>query len=360
MLAYRRQGQHGEPPPRLELQTVEYPERGRLRSAIWLLRREPLGVLNAHERMAEAARALVNEREFDVAHVAGWPLAGINPALAPLPAILTTLDAWYVNYAARRDAASLLLKPLYASEVRRIARFEAKEYRSFHSVVVVSEDDAAALRRLDTAIPVTAVPNGVDTKRFAPGKPGQQDPGLVVMTGAMHWAPNVAAARFLVESVLPRLRDRLPDVRVAIVGRSPAPEVTGLGREDGVLVTGEVPTVTDWLHRASAYACPMVNGTGIKNKLLEAMACGSPCVATPLACQGLTVTSGRELLVAEDADAFAGSLADVLTDRALAEGLGATAREHVVTHHAWGSVGATYERLLEDAIAGARAAPFGG
>ena len=355
VLAYHRIGQEADGSTPFELRLLDYPERGRVRSAAsWLTRGEPLGAINAHRRMADAARAVVAEREFDVAHVVGWPLAGIRPALEPLPAVLTTFDAWHLNYAARRDGAARALKPLYASETRRVARFEARKYRSYSSVVVVSEDDAAALHRLDPDIPAVPVPNGVDTVEFSPGD-DERDPELVVMTGAMHWPPNVAAARVLVEDVLPRLRERLPKSRVAIVGRSPAEEVTKLARTDRVLVTGEVPSVVGWLRRGGAYACPMVNGTGIKNKLLEAMAAGCACVATPIACQGLTVTSGRELLVAEGADAVAESLAAVLTDRALADRLGAAARDHVIAHHAWESVAAAYEQLLGEAIEAGRA-----
>ena len=351
VLAYRRERQHGDPPPGVELQLIDYPELGLFASgARWLARSQPLGVITGERAIARAARSLVAEREFDVAHVAGWPLAGIRPALQPLPAILTTLDAWHVNYAARRDAASRLARPALAQEVRRIARFEASSYRTFDSVVVVSNEDAAALRRLDPAVRVHTVPNGVDTERFSPGPPESREPSLVVMTGAMHWAPNVAAARYLVESVLPALRKRVPHARVALVGRDPTSELVELGEEKGVVVTGEVPEMTGWLQRADAYACPMVNGTGIKNKLLEAMACACACVATPIACQGLDVESGREIVIAEDTEAFAAALAEVMADGDLARRLGAAARDRVVADHGWDAVVDTYETLLSRAI----------
>lgn len=359
MLAHRRPEQYGEGPPGVELQTIELPSRRRIRVGIeWLGNRRPLGAAHGTEEMASAVRAVLAQRSFDVAHVIGWPLAELSGLLSPLPAVLTTFDAWHLNYTARVDTSRALARPLLREEARRIARFEAQAYAPYRSVIVVSEEDGRALRELNPALAIEVISNGVDGERFAPRPDVVPEPGLVVFTGAMHWAPNVAAARLLAREVLPRLRARRPEAHLAIVGRSPSEEVIELGAEEGVEVVGEVPDIAEWLARASAYACPMVSGTGIKNKLLEAMACECACIATPLACQGIHVADGRELMIGESAEELAGALARVLADDALRSRLGEAARKHVLRHHTWTAVTDAYERLFESALeAGKRSAP---
>ena len=118
-------------------------------------------------------------------------------------------------------------------------------------------------------------------------------PGRIVFTGAMNYPPNIVAADFLARLLLPRVRTVRPDTQLVIVGREPDPRVLGLAALDGVDVTGAVDDIRPWLQSAQVFVCPMLSGTGIKNKLLEAMASGLPCVATPLALQGLNVSAGQ-------------------------------------------------------------------
>lgn len=298
--------------------------------------------------MSAAVRRLLADRDFDVAHVSGPGLAGVASALGSVPAVLSTLDAWHLNAAADVRLAGPLMRPLMALEERNVRRFGATAYRPYERLVVVSEADAVALRELDAKLEVEVIPNGVDFDLLAPNPSTSRDPRLVVFTGAMSWSPNVEAASYLAREILPALRRRVPDARVAIVGRNPSREVQALAALDGVEVTGEVDDIRSWLWRAGAFACSMVSGTGIKNKLLEALACGAPAVVTRLSCQGLEVEVGRDLLVATDTERFAAELARVLTDPELSARLGANGRAAMVAAHGWGRVAEAYERIYSE------------
>jgi glycosyltransferase involved in cell wall biosynthesis len=322
-----------------------------------IARRRPLRADTLAARMREPVLRRIRDFDPDVVHVTSGRLAGLGELLAGRPAVLAALDAAHRNVEARASAAHGLRRALLRGECRRVRRFEATDYGRFRRVVVVTDGDRNALLEASPDLEVVVIPNGVDAEHFAPDGSTARDPGLIVMTGAMHYPPNVEAARFLVDRVLPRVRRRVPGARVAIVGRAPAPEVRALGSVAGVEVTGEVPDLRPWLARGAVYACPMLGGTGIKNKLLEAMASGIACVATPLAASGLSATPGRDLVVAEGEDAFADELVRVLGDAGLASRLGTAGRDAVRSEHGWGAVARAYEQVYRDVVASVAGAP---
>jgi glycosyltransferase involved in cell wall biosynthesis len=354
VLAPRWPDQDGPAPDGVELVLIAAPPlgfAGRVRDrARSVARRQPVDVVRLTGMMAVAVRDLLSRRRFDVAHVGLGELAGIAGTLGSLPAVLAPLDAWTLNAAAAAAAATGGRRRWLEWQERLIARHVAQAYRPFASVVLVSREDAAETLRHDPTLPTAVIPNGVDADHFSPDPSVRREHGLIVFTGVLETPANVRAAAELATAVLPAVRRRVPDARVALVGRAPTAAVRALS-SDRVTVVGDVPDLRPWLLRAGVFACPMATGTGIKNKLLEAMACGTPCVATPLASRGLVSDDGRALLPAEPGSPFADAVARVLLDRALADGLGQQARHHVVAHHAWHEVARRYEALYEEAVA---------
>lgn len=355
-LSFQGPDQDGEAPSGVELLRVRAPAWTRSRRASAYARSlvggQPRRAVRLGPPMATEIRSLLAKRAFDVAHVTPGSLAGVAPELGEIPRVLAPLDAWHLNLEADALVAPPYLRPFYRLEARRARRFAAHAYRAFRRVVVVSQEDADALSELDPSLALEVIPNGVDSERFAPDGEVEPDSGHIVFTGAMGWAANVTAARSLALEVLPRVRARRPDAHLSLVGRDPRPEVLALDRVDGVHVTGEVPDVRPWLLRAQVYACPMMSGTGIKNKLLEALACGSPCVATPLSCQGTKLRHDRELIVAADPDETAGAIVRLLEDGALRTRLARAGRDYVVERHSWASVARAFERVYAEAGAG--------
>lgn len=360
VLAYAWPGQDGPAPEGVRLQTVPPPAGGRISG--WLraaVDHRPIEAVKLTRPMADALiRFREREEPFDVAHVSNGEIAGVAPALTGVPAVLAPLDAWDRNVAAQVAAATGLRRRVLIEQARRVRRFVAAAYAPYAHVVLVSEEDARATAAMAPGVRAVAIPNGVDTERFTPGDAAGREPGLIVFTGAMHFAPNVLAARLLVREVLPLVRREHPDARVAIVGRGPLPEVQRLAG-DGVEITGEVPDVRPWLRRAAVFACPMAAGTGVKNKLLEALACGAPAVVTPLASQGIALHDGEHALVAAEAGGLAQAISRVLGDPGLGERLGAAGRSLVEREHGWDAVAHAHERLYSAAIGGRAATGSG-
>jgi glycosyltransferase involved in cell wall biosynthesis len=283
----------------------------------------------------------------DVVHVTYWGLAGLGRVISDVPCVLTTFDAWHLNI----DASLAVAKPLRRASIRaeaaRVRLFEAEEFQRFGRVVVVTEQDKAALLALNPSLRISVIPNGVDAHFFT-GDHATSVPGRMVFTGNMNYPPNVAAANFLVRGLVPLVQAARPDAQAVIVGRNPHPQVVALAARNGVEVTGEVDEIRPWLRAAQVFVCPMLSGTGIKNKLLEAMASELPCVVTPLALQGLDVTAGQHLLVGESADELATHILSVLNDNTLARSLGRAARRYVLASHSWHSVANAYEDVYRN------------
>lgn len=355
VLALRAADQEADSREHNHLRLVPWPEGARLGDAAALVqafvRQRPL---RADAMAALLARPLSEELEAfepDVVHVTSGRLGALGRALTGRRSVLGALDAWHLNVEARALVAAGARRRLLRGEAARVRRFEASEYRRFGRVVVVSEADRAALREVDPMLAVSVIPNGVDARYFAPALSSVRDSSRIVFTGVMSYAPNVLAADFLAREVFPLVRAARPDARLAIVGRKPAPHVRALAELGGVEVTGEVEDLRPWLAGSGAYVCPMVSGTGIKNKLLEAMACGAACVATTLALQGLRVTPGRELLVGTTAQELADGLLRVLGDDECRERLGHAARRYVLREHDWGSVAHAYQDVYRELLA---------
>src|SRR4051794_16828197 len=358
VLAYRWPDQHGDAPGGVELRELAPPELGPGRRAadraVSLARREPTDVPRLGPPMARAVAALRRERTFDVAHVTLGMLAGVAPALAGLPSVLAPLDAWELDVAAEAAAASGPRRVWLALQHRVVVHYTRTAYRPFGRVVLVTADDARATARRDPRVRTAVVPNGVDAERFRPepGRPAERD--RMLFTGDLATAANRAAAPRLAEEILPRVRAVRPDVELMVVGRRPPPAVRALGDRPGVRVVADAPDLQPWLAGAGVYACPLERGTGMKNKLLEAMACAAPAVATPSACRGLDVHDGEHLVVAEGDEAIAGAVGRLLADPVLAGRLGDAARRYVVERHDWAEVARRYEALYAEVIAEAR------
>lgn len=325
------------------------------RQALWLARATVSG---RPMRVDAVASALLPELEQQLDEFAPDVFFGVGFELAALPrlacpSVLTVLDAVHLNVRAQAAAAAGVRRILIDREARRVRRFEATGYGRFDTVVVVSPEDRSALRNLDPHLQVDVIPNGVDTEEYRSIADVAPTPDRLMLHGTMDYEPNVRAAEFFVEDVLPLVRVDHPDAHVVVVGRSPSKRVRTL-EGPHVTVTGEVDEVGTWLASTAVYVCPMVTGTGLKNKLLEAMACERACVATSLALRGLSAEPGRDLLVGESAAELAASISALLGDQARRRALGASARRYVVEHHSWDAVTAEYEAVLSRALASRR------
>jgi polysaccharide biosynthesis protein PslH len=355
LIGYRHPGQAAQAAIEADMRIVPYEKpslAGNARDlALATILRRPLRAERLVSGLREPLREELARFRPDVVHVGPGKLAWLKKELFGLPKVLGVMDTWHLNVDARADAATGLRAALFRADARRIRRFEASEYRGFDRVVVSNEGDLAELSARDPGLPFAIIPIGFDASAYAPDPEAVVDRSQIAFHGAMNYAPNVRAAVFLAREVLPRVREVRSDAHLVLVGRDPAPELRELEALEGVQVTGEVEDMRSWLTGSRVWAGPFLDGTGIKTKLLEAMATDLPCVVTPLGHRGLDdVTSGEQLLVGSTAEELAAHLVRVLEDDALAERIGRTGGDYVRPRYDWPAVGRAYERLYEEVL----------
>lgn len=246
---------------------------------------------------------------------------------------------------------------LYRYEARRLAGYELEIYRRFDRLLVVSEQEKSCFPAADSEHKLLAVSNGVDLDFFRPAESHQANEApTLVFTGMMDYWPNIEGLRWFLESVYPAIRRALPDVRLFVVGGRPTREVLAWRAEPGVIVTGFVDDIREYLHMADVCIAPLRIARGIQNKVLEAMATGKAVVCTPEAFEGVDATSGEDLLVAANAEAFAEQTVELLQDRARAARIAANARRRMEACYAW----ERNLRALDEALSGGDPTHAGG
>jgi glycosyltransferase involved in cell wall biosynthesis len=234
-------------------------------------------------------------------------------------------------------------------ELPRTRRYEAALLRTFARTMVVAATDAAALEALaqpahaSAGRPVVALSNGVDLAYFCPDDTPRQ-PAELVLSGKMSYHANVTAAVYLVQEVLPLAWEKRPDLHLTIAGSAPPPTVQALSGPQ-VTVTGYVPDLRPFVRRAAVAVAPVVYGAGLQYKVLEAMACATPVVATPQTAAPLAARPGEEILVGASAAELAAHIVRLLDDPAAARRIGAAGRAYVERQHDWAIIAARLEEL---------------
>ena len=299
-------------------------------------------------QMQQALDDLASGPPFDIIHVATSQLAGFRFD----PRSVLVLDEHNIEYELYYRTYQLERSPLRRFfswlEYAKFKREEIATWRAASGCAMTSRREAELVQRAVPGAPVAVVPNAVDTDFFAPGS-GPVDPEAIVLTGLMKYRPNVDGAMFFVREILPRILRVRPTATFYVVGGEPAPEVLRLAGPN-VVVTGGVDDVRPYVHKAAVFVVPLRVGSGTRLKVLEGLSMGKAMVSTALGCEGIDVTDGEHLLVADQAAPFAEAVLAVMHDPAMAQGLAERGRALMLERYRWVAAGealeAFYARLM--------------
>ena len=260
---------------------------------------------------------------------------------SPYRKVLDFQDALSLNTRRRMERSHGLLKWVLRYEYKALQRTEQEALQLFDATTIISPADRDAIHQA-----ITLVPNGVDTDYFNQAiKQSSEETFSIVFTGNMSYAPNVDAARWLVKEIMPLVWKQCPSgVNVLIAGADPKPAVKALAGPN-VTVSGRLDDIRTAYASAKIFVAPMRIGSGMQNKLLEAMSMGLPCVTTSLAASPLGATAGEHLLVGDSAIELANQIVKLGTE-ALHDTIAAAGHRFVQEHYAWPAAVAPLEKIL--------------
>lgn len=272
-----------------------------------------------------------------------------------LPVIWDSVDSISLLFRqAMAQSKSMLSRMITGFDLRRTEKYEGWLLRKFDQVLVTSENDKRALLSLnesnDDGPGVRVLPNGVDLKYFTPPEEGERDKKKIVLSGKMSYHANITMALDFVQEIMPLVWETHPDVEVWIVGKDPPQNIIALNQNPNVKITGTVSDIRPYLQNAALAASPISYGAGIQNKVLEAMACGTPVVASQQAISALNVNPGDELLVADDPGAFAKMVISLLDNPERSTEIGMAGRRFVEKNHDWTVVASQLSEVYRYAI----------
>lgn len=283
----------------------------------------------------KAARALQRLVELFPPHVSLFQLVRTGPYLLPgIPGVrvMDFMDCLSSGLKRRSNQSPWWIRWIIKTEAIRLECYEKRLFERFDLKTLISEADRMVFPHPGREA-IQVWPNGVDFDYFAPNALAEKMFD-VVFTGNMQYPPNREAARYLVHEIMPLVWKLKPDCKVVLAGTSPPPAVRDLSGSR-VTVTGWVPDLRPYFHQSKIMVAPMLFGSGLQNKLLEAMSMNLPCLTTPLANNALGATPGKEILLFDEPQQAAEAIINLLDDARRAEDLARAGRQFVLKRFNW-------------------------
>lgn len=300
-------------------------------------------LMNPYSLPAEAV-AHIQRLQPDLLHLEGPYMASLGVhAPAGCATVLSAHDCMALRYQHFARYAPTLRQRLRFRILGNLgARYERRWYPRMDQVVITSPMDAEKLAAMIPGVQPVVIPNGVELPLPSSLPRGAQ---RMIFTGNMSWFPNEDAAAFFVQQVLPQVRRQFPNAEFWIVGSTPSARVQALAAQPGVVVTGMVPTLSEYIGAADVYVSPLRFGAGVKNKILEAMAANVPIVATPISLSGTPLKSGHHLLIAEGPADLAAAVARIFREPQFAAALAQAAMAELQLRYTWEHVANQFDEV---------------
>lgn len=293
----------------------------------------------ASSEMADQVRHETASGQIDLVHMDHLHMAQyVHAVPLDMPVVLREHNVESVIM--RRFAAQSsnpFVKTYAALQARRLHAYEAKICPRFARCVAVTPVDGRTLAQMAPEAHIEVLPDGVDTEWFDPSALSlEPETTRLVTTGDYGWRPTADGLEYFVREIYPHIRRELPDVKLSVVGRRPPDVVARMG--DGVEVLGRVEDVRPEILRGAVFIVPTRIGSGIRLKILEAMALRRPVVSTSIGCEGIEAIPEEHILVADDPRAFAAHVVRLVRDPALAGRLTDAAARLIRERYAWSSI----------------------
>lgn len=297
----------------------------------------------------EAIRKELASEKYDLIHSETFYMMPHLPD-NNIPTLLVEQTIEYLGYESFAKKFPKILKPLLESDIKKIRKWERHYWRACDKLIVMSDDDKEFInKQIKDKKKIGVVANGVDSEWFdqVPRKLTKEP--TILSVGTFKWLPNQEAVDFLVNKVWPDIKKEVEKVKLWIVGNAPTPKVIGYGEKDKQIeVLGRVPDIRDSFKEAHVLVAPVFSGKGTRYKILEAMASGTPVVASKIAVEGLSIKHGQHVLTSNSAKEMANLTVELIKDKKLWEKLSINGKKFVSENFDWKEISQKLDTIYKE------------
>jgi len=308
-----------------------------------------LVIRNQAKDTLEAVKKEIASESYDLIHAETFYMMPHIPD-CKIPVILVEQTIEYLGYESYVKKAPFFLRTLLNIDVKKIRLWEKHYWQKAKRLIVMSEEDRQFItKELVAKEKIDVVANGVDTKWFAEKRCQLANKPTILSVGTFKWLPNIEAVDFLVKKVWPLIKNKIPQANLLIVGNAPTNKVIAYGEADPqIIVAGRIDDIRDAFQSAHVLLAPVFSGKGTRYKILEAMASGTPVVASKIAVEGLSVTDGQDVLTSNNIATLANLTVKVLNDKSLWQTLSRNGKKFVSLNYDWELISKKLDKIYQE------------
>lgn len=317
--------------------------------------RDPLPIMNYRRGpFFEAVSSQLRKESFDILHLHTLQMTFLAQELeTEIPRVIRFTNIKSLIYQQYARHTSNPAKAVYAYlQYLKTKRFERLITGHADVTLTITDEDGQFLNGINALGRIETLPAGIDVASFSDatesGGENQDAEPIVTFFGSMDYHPNEDAIVWFTENVWPKIREANSQVALELVGKSPPEQVEALGDREDITVTGFVEDITEWVQRATVVVIPIRVGTGVRMKILHAMAMGKPIVSTATGMQGIAVEDDVHALIRDEPTDFATGVNHLLEEENRRTELGTNAKKFVAEHYGYDSVAMKLEAVYEE------------
>ena len=260
-----------------------------------------------------------------------------------IPKIIDYMDSLSKGMERRIKISNIFMKPLVIMEFQRLKRFENLAFEFFNKHIIISKNDRKEIAH-NKKDEIEIIGNGIDTDYFQ--KIDADIKYELIFIGNLSYLPNIEAAKFIAKEILPKLVGILPNIKILIAGSNPSNRVLKLANKN-IKIQGWVQDIRKTYSSGKIFFAPMTIGSGLQNKLLEAMSMGIPCITSELSNRSLKAIDEKNILIGESVNEYINLIISLLNDDKKRKKIGESGRIYVIKNYNWQTANYKLLKLLK-------------